>query len=263
MDIHMMKLYLKRFYHHTWSWIDGTTLFYLNTESDADRIGSMYKTSSFGMCGQLNKVKIVQGLQCWDIVLFGASEHSAVCERLKKPVDDNRKDTQPVSLSPNPSSLWPEHSDVTSCSDSHWTRTFLVGSTSSRCDNPSVDQHQHMKRKSVVNTSNTTQYFSIEEFELYRCVYSDHVIPFSFVCDTIAHCPGESDENWCVYRPCPASSFRCNDKQCVDEDRQYRQDCFLMEDETRKGNSVYQTVYLANPPSIVHFTGSFFLQVQS
>ncbi|KAL8625090.1 hypothetical protein ACOMHN_030725 [Nucella lapillus] len=103
----------------------------------------------------------------------------------------------------------------------------------------------------------------------FRCRKGAEHVPYSLVCDFRPDCGDESDEAFCVFRPCqPVLHFDCGNRQCVPQSSRCDgiQHCVNSVDEVDCYE--YRELLILHPtppPAVVHFTadGDFTLWPQN
>ena len=122
------------------------------------------------------------------------------------------------------------------CHSGHVTRDFLP------CDT----QKQHGLKDFM-----TSRHPGIAIIPVFVCGRSHEALHYTPLCDHIPHCEDNTDEVFCLYRPCPLFSYRCQNGQCTDEGQlcDVNPDCYDGSDEVCQ--SPRQTLKLTTLPLAV------------
>ena len=69
---------------------------------------------------------------------------------------------------------------------------------------------------------------------MFVCENSHETLHYTLVCDRIQHCADNTDEDFCQFYPCSASSFQCQNGQCIalHQECNGKSDCYDGSDET-------------------------------
>ena len=88
---------------------------------------------------------------------------------------------------------------IVQCHSGHVTRDFLS------CDT----QDQYGLQECLTSCES-----GIATIAMFVCEHSHEALHYTLVSDHISHCENNTDEVFCLYRPCPVSLFRCQNGQC-------------------------------------------------
>ena len=84
-------------------------------------------------------------------------------------------------------------------------------------------------RSHIVGRDSTTKNYVL----MYECSTLKDFIHYSLVCDHHAHCPDQSDEDFCRHPNCPITAFHCSTGECIPLSRYLdnKSDCWDISDE--------------------------------
>ena len=104
------------------------------------------------------------------------------------------------------------------CPSGHVTRDFLSCDTQGQCGAKEFMTSCHSENVTV---------------SMFVCEYSHETLHYTLVCDRIQHCADNTDEDFCQFSPCSASSFRCQNGQCIalHQELDGKSDCYDGSDE--------------------------------
>ena len=105
------------------------------------------------------------------------------------------------------------------CPSGHATRDFLSCDTQGQCGAKEFMTSCHWENVTV---------------SMFVCENSHETLHYTLVCDRIQHCADNTDEDFCQFSPCSASSFRCQNGQCItlNQECDGTSDCYDGSDET-------------------------------
>nr|KAG5708968.1 hypothetical protein BaRGS_004607 [Batillaria attramentaria] len=90
------------------------------------------------------------------------------------------------------------------------------------------------------------------------CTSAQQHVPYSLVCDHRKDCQDGSDEEFCVFDPCPVHlPNTCGMSQCysIRQECDDRVDCFSKEDEVDCPTKTITRILVPDPPLIVNYDG--------
>ncbi|KAK7500251.1 hypothetical protein BaRGS_00008474, partial [Batillaria attramentaria] len=145
----------------------------------------------------------------------------------------------PVRLSAN--QTWTNVSGIV-CPDGHVTHSFLACDYLSRCFAQGFELKTDMWGIPDV-TSCPALLTPLPP--VMTCTSAQQHVPYSLVCDHRKDCQDGSDEEFCVFDPCPCYSIR---QECDD-----RVDCFSKEDEVDCPTKTITRILVPDPPLIVNY----------
>ena len=91
---------------------------------------------------------------------------------------------------------------------------------------------------------------------MFACENSHETLHYTLVCDRIQHCADNTDEDFCQFSPCSASSFRCQNGQCIalHQECDGTSDCYDGSDETCSKD--VQPLPLTSQPAVLDVDGT-------
>ena len=200
---------------------------------------------------------------------YQAIPHYYVCERKKT---SHKSFTQldvkasiSISAMQNEGKSYLSH-DLIKCSSQHWIKSFLACETDNTCDASKVNicplgresgeiEHKGTSRKDNEPKKHTKL---SDHVLMFQCQESYYYIHYTHVCDHKPHCPGHSDENFCIFKPCLYPDFHCGSGECISQSRleDNNIDCNDMSDEVRIENEK-RNIFIpsARIPSKITFDG--------
>ena len=124
------------------------------------------------------------------------------------------------------------------CPRNHLTRDFLLCDAESQCET-----------KEMLKQCPLSAY----EVSMFMCDDGTQALHYSLVCDHVEQCTDDSDEAFCIYKPCSFDLFPCNNHQCLSKGVQCdgRLDCFDQSDELCTIQLARTNSELTPPPAIV------------
>ena len=127
------------------------------------------------------------------------------------------------------------------CPRKHLTRDFLLCDAESQC-----------QRKEMLELCPLSSY----QVSLFMCEDGTQALQYSLVCDHVEQCTDDSDEAFCVHKPCSLDLFPCNNHQCLSKSVQCdgRLDCFDKSDELCTLQLAKNNSESAPPPAIVELS---------
>ena len=132
---------------------------------------------------------------------------------------------------------------LVSCPGKHVTRDFLF-----------CDAESHCGMKEMLMYCRLSSY----KASMFTCEDGTQTLHYSLVCDHVEQCPDDSDEAFCVHKPCSADMFSCNNHQCFGKAVQCngRLDCFDKSDESCSIGLAKKSRKLPPPPAIIDLSGN-------
>ncbi|KAK7094889.1 hypothetical protein V1264_006377 [Littorina saxatilis] len=153
-------------------------------------------------------------------------------------------------LSVNSTTLRPPFPSV-KCPGCHLTHTFLANDVTSKCwSTDDVINSVHCESRDPHRPCQTSVTRLLES---YRCESWEQRVPYSLLCDRRDDCRDQSDEDFCVFKPCNLTvEFECHNKQCVERRHVCDDfpDCVDRSDEFCFHQRLLKS---KDPPMIVHF----------
>ena len=130
---------------------------------------------------------------------------------------------------------------VVQCPFGHVAMDFLSCDTQGQCGAKELMTSCHSKNVTV---------------SMFVCENSHETLHYTLVCDRIQHCADNTDEDFCQLSPCSASSFRCQNGQCIalHQECDGTSDCYDGSDETCSKD--VQPLPLTSQPAVLDVDGT-------
>ncbi|KAL8566702.1 hypothetical protein ACOMHN_050351 [Nucella lapillus] len=226
-------------YQNVFQWFDGGIAYYIRMEQNQDESGCGL------LFGKLNLIILLSQVRC------DHSLHTTFLCQVDKVEAETSKTTVGTLNAIKKLSLenWTYGVSVMECPDGHVTHAFLACDEASHC----------WTSKASVSRSCSAPLTPLPPS--FTCNNGVQHVPYSLVCDYIADCGDQSDEDFCHFPACQRSDFRCGDKQCIPESQVCDQTkhCIngIDEAECRR----WRPVNLISPsaPAIVNFASDRYL----
>ena len=216
-------------YKYLWQWVDGRTAFFLNVT------GYEYPSTCASYIPASENIK---ALDCQQ-----SNNADVVCEFDK--YDAHSKNDTQVNLVSSiaiglDDTIWKV--SMVQCPSGHVTRDILSCDTKGQC----------WSKEYMTSCQSGSVTMSMFVCERHRETLHD-----TLVCDHIQHCADNTDEDFCQYVLCPFYLFRCENGQCISQDKlcDLKIDCYDGSDEFCELERFFLNLTTL-PPAVVEVDGT-------